>query len=179
MIDETQTPPQETNSSTKTEDNFTAILRMQSNDQLQRLAAEHAHSIVEAQPLEPLTPRPQLRKKALVFGAGVALVLGGAGVVADHLLPAEEIASASTNVENGEGIKQSVYRNFNELKSKGIYATDAHNPEDVMYQAIKIHTDKNNVVQPGEPVEVIATKSAIFGSVAYEAVDDRQQTESK
>ena len=181
MSEETQTPPQETNPLTQTENNFTTIDEMQTSDKWQKAVAEHARRIIEAQPLEPLSP--SVRSKRLRFGAGVVigatLATGGTIVAADHILPSKEIASATTSVQRGEGVEQSVYRDIAEIESKNIDPADTTERQDVTYQAVDIHSDANGIVQPGESVKVIAEKSQIFGNVTYKAVGNSQQLETK
>ncbi|MBC7459388.1 hypothetical protein H7200_01590 [Candidatus Saccharibacteria bacterium] len=184
MSEETQTPLQETNPPIQQEDNFDVINEMQARDEWQKISAERAQNIIEAQPLEPLTPPSPLRNKGIVFGAGIVLgallATGVSAEVADRIIPGEEIASASGNVLVSEGIQPSVDRAIDELElDKKIDAANTTPRQDVYSQAVHVYSDKNGVVFPGQPVEVIATKSAIFGNITYEAVESHHPIEVK
>lgn len=171
-MSETYIPPQKTNKEKEIEDNFATINAWQQKD-----AARRAREVIDT----PITPQVDTvkdntgwstRAKVTVgFVAGAVLGVGASGaIVADHLLPGQELASASSTVEQGEGIEQSVNRDIAEIESKKIDPANTTERQDVVYQAVKIHSDTAGIVQPGENVTVIAEKSAVFGNVTYKAV---------
>ena len=175
-MSETYIPPQETNVPHQ-ENDFAAIEDMQNRHAAQerREAARRAQQFID-------TPEPQAAsapntssgwstKAKVTTGIvlGAALGTGGTLVAADHILPGQEIASASTNVKIGEGIEPSINRDLSQLESLKIDPADATERQDVISQAVDIHYNQG-VVPAGEEVKVVAEKSPIFGNVTYKAV---------
>jgi hypothetical protein len=171
-MSETYTPQAstaETNNEEPIEDNFAAI-----NEWQQAEASRRAQALINV-PVEPEDTNDKAKwgtKVAVTTGIviGAALGAGGTAVGLDHVLPGEQVASASTSVQNGEGLEQSVDRDISQIEAKKIDPADTTERQDVISQAVEFHTDSNGIVQPGEKVTVIAEKSPIFGNIRYEAV---------
>ncbi|MDB5179451.1 MAG: hypothetical protein JWN12_83 [Candidatus Saccharibacteria bacterium] len=132
------------------------------------------------------TPTPAEDPKGWSFGkkVGATIALAGAAtlgagvatVTADHLVPGQEVATATSTVYPGEGLEQSVDRDIKQIESQKIDPADTTERQDVISQAVDIHSDQNGIVQPGENVTVVAEKSPIFGNVTYKAVPNTDGT---
>lgn len=111
-------------------------------------------------------------KVATVIVAG-ATAIGGGLVAADQILPGQEIASASSTINQGEGITDAVDRSIDQIEAQKadqkVDPADITERADVISQAVDIHRDENGVVHPGQTVGVIAEKSPIFNNVTYKA----------
>lgn len=107
-------------------------------------------------------------KLATVIVAG-ATAIGGGLVAADQILPGQEIASASSTINQGEGITDAVDRSIDQIEAQKVDPADIIERADVISQAVDIHRDENGVVHPGQTVGVIAEKSPIFNNVTYKA----------
>jgi hypothetical protein len=113
--------------------------------------------------------------KSTKLKAGVAIgaaVLGGGVLVADHALPEHEIASASTSVQQNEGVEVAVDRDLKAIQDQNVNPASISQREDVISQAVDLHAHENGVVDLGEKVTVVAEKSPILGFVTYEAVEN-------
>ena len=172
-MSETYTPPETVPANEEPkEDDFAVLDEWQQQDE----AAKRARAIIEA----PVTTTVDVSKERSSKSTGVKVVatgilagatlVGGTLGIGDSVLPGQEIASATSTVQQGEGITQSVYRDIAEIESQKIDPADSTERQDVVSQAIDLHTDSNGIVQPGVNVTVVAEKSPIFGNVTYKAV---------
>lgn len=167
MSEETLTTQTDTN---KIEDDFSVNNEWQAKD-----AAEKAQRLINM-PTPEEDPKSLSRGKkigtALALIGAAGLGAGGTAIAVDHSVPGKEVASATSTVFQGEGVQQSVYRDIAEIESKKIDPADPNERQDVTSQAVAIHSDANNIVQPGENITVIAEKSPIFGNITYKAVEN-------
>jgi len=153
------------------EDNFAEIEAWQKNEQYQREAAERAQRIMaESAPTE--TAKNSWNRAVIAGTAGAALAagLGGGLAIADHIAPGEIVATATSTVNQGEGIIDAVDNAVGQLEAKGVDPADIRNIQDTYTHAIEIHTDENGIVQPGENVEIAVKESPVFHIKSYEAV---------
>ena len=183
MNNETQTQantqPETSNpENVSTEPNFDSHV----NDvlELQKLS-ERAQSIADLPPapdVDVSTEKKGMRPLAIagtVLAAGAVLGVGANAL--DHALPQETVAVATGTVEQGGDITQSVDDAIEQIESQGVDPADPNERQDVIYQAVDLHTE-DGIVQPGTEVEVTAVKSPLFGDITYKATEPVENTSS-
>ena len=192
-MSETYTPqPDSKNNESNINETFESNLEMQPSDADRIEAARRAQTIIQGstQPQEVAQSQPEpsgeksgwstRAKVATGFVVGATLATGGTAAALDTILPGQEIASASSTIEQGGDITSAVDRSIDKIEAQKVDPADPTKRADVIHQAVDI---QNGVVHPGQTVEVIAEKSPIFGNVTYRAapteaaVDTPQPTE--
>jgi len=154
------------------QDNFADIQAMQNTERYREEAAIRAQRIIEQPEAEQSEAAKKGWTKAAIAGtaaAAIAAGLGGGYVAVDHLAPSEIAATASATVGQGGDITSAIDKDLMFLEAQGFDPADATMRQDVISQAVKIHSDENNVVQPSENIGVIARKLPLSGTIVYEA----------
>jgi hypothetical protein len=174
MSEETQTPQLEKPETTPEATSDAAMDEHWKDIDVMNRASQAAKANFIDVPTPSEDPKGWSRGKTIgatiALASAAALGAGGATVVVDSIVPGQEVASATSTVFNGEGIQQSVDRDIQQIESQKIDPADTTERQDVISQAVDMHTDSNGIVQPGENVTVIAEKSPILGNITYKAV---------
>jgi len=143
-----------------------------SDREILQTARNRAQSIVEAE--VPIKPKEKSSTGKKIGAGVVAGLLAGSGVtiaVADTLLPQEIVSVSSGDVDSGEGVGTAVDEALGFLKQSDVNPASVDQRQNVIDQAFDIHSDENGYVQAGTVIAVAQTKSPIFGTTGYQAID--------